>query len=400
MSLRYLYNLIFCLFISSSFSTFFLAAKSQIKENSNELLGVDYLKKIPSFSYIIGPGDKLAVIVSRDYPELSTITTVDGEGTIYVPRLKRIYVNNLSVNELNNLLNQAYKKFVKYPSVEVEILDYRVVRVFLEGEIVNPGLRTMDGNIAVNQSGSSDQLRFSSKNSPLPSFLNNGLVSDAEIGFNSLIDSNRQKQNLFPTVFDAIQASGGITRHSDISKIELIRKVNSASNEEKMKATLNFEEFLFTGNTNQNIRVYDGDIIRIPKTREPNNLLLRQAILSNLNPKFLNVSVYGRVRMPGMIRVSKAAVLSDAIDVAGGTKKLKGNLTFVRFMNDGTIDTRKFRFNKNASRGSFKNPYLMEGDFVVVGDSPFSAAAEIINETTQPFVGIFSTYGLFKAIKD
>ena len=49
---------------------------------------------------------------------------------------------------------------------------------------------------------------------------------------------------------------------------------------------------------------------------------------------------------PGNITVSKASVLNDAIDFAGGTKTLKGPVKFLRFNNDGSIDKRKFKYRK------------------------------------------------------
>ena len=65
----------------------------------------------------------------------------------------------------------------------------------------------------------------------------------------------------------------------------------------------------------------------------------------------------------------KASVLSDAIDMAGGTKALKGPIRFVRFNNDGTVDKRKFSYRPSAKRGSYKNPKLRNGDLIVVGTS-------------------------------
>ena len=68
---------------------------------------------------------EIANEVSRDYPELNSVVTIDGEGTIYLPKLGRIFVRDLSTNELNDLLNNAYKKYVKYPAVELVIKNYR-----------------------------------------------------------------------------------------------------------------------------------------------------------------------------------------------------------------------------------------------------------------------------------
>ena len=73
---------------------------------------------------------------------------------------------------------------------------------------------------------------------------------------------------------------------------------------------------------------------------------LSKAIQSNLNPKFINVFVSGRVKNPGPIKLTKSSTLNDAIDIAGGSKVLKGKTRFVRFLNDGQIDTRKFKYSK------------------------------------------------------
>ena len=108
----------------------------------------------------------------------------------------------------------------------------------------------------------------------------------------------------------------------------------------------------------------------------------------------------GRVERSGNIRVSKAASLSDTIDMAGGAKVLKGPITFIRFENNGTIDKRKFRFNRRKQRGSFENHLLKDGDLIIVGENLLTLSNQVIKEFTSPFIGIFSTYGLIKSISD
>jgi len=56
-------------------------------------------------------------------------------------------------------------------------------------------------------------------------------------------------------------------------------------------------------------------------------------------------------------------------------------------------------FTKNK-RGQFKNPNLLDGDLIVVGENILTATSEVVKEVTNPLVGIFSTYGLVKAISD
>ena len=69
-------------------------------------LTLDYLNNTSNFNYIIDTGDTLSVIASREYPELNSIVTVDNEGTIYLPRLKRIYVAGLTVDKDVSITNK------------------------------------------------------------------------------------------------------------------------------------------------------------------------------------------------------------------------------------------------------------------------------------------------------
>lgn len=165
-------------------------------------------------------------------------------------------------------------------------------------------------------------------------------------------------------------------------------------------AILNFEDVLLKGDSSQNIRIYDSDIIKVYKKDNQNPSLLRKAVLSSLNPRFLNIMVVGRVRIPGGTKVSKSSTLNDAIDMAGGAKFLRGPITFVRFNDDGTVDRRRFSYRRSKRRGSYGNPNLREGDFIFVGENALTAFNEVTEEVTRPFIGLFSTYGLIKAISE
>ena len=389
----------FCIFLilfSGVNNPFILQLYSQQK--NEESIGIDYLQKLPSNDYIIGPGDSLNIIVSRDYPELSNTAVVDGEGTIYVSKLNRIYVEGLALNELNELLTEAYKKFVKYPLVEVSIKEYRPIRVLIKGEVQEPGLKVLDGAVKVNsytQEDTSSEINLAPIN----------LASDETPEYKETIDSTFYVPTVdstyyFPTVFDAIRSSSGITEFSDLTNVEVIRINNLTNGGGKITTTINLQSSLLLGDKTQNIRIYDGDIIKVRRSKKLNQSVLKNAILSNLNSRFLNVFVYGRVREPGSVKVSRASVLTDAVDMAGGVKALKGPLTFIRFNNDGTIDKRKFSYRKNAKRGSYRNPILRESDLLIIGDNFLTQTNEVLQEVSQPFVSFFSVYGLYKAFSE
>ena len=356
--------------------------------NNNSTLTTDYLKNIPANDYILGSGDELEITISRDLPELDKLNLIiDGEGTIILPRIKRIFVKGLTVNELIILLNESFKKYLKYPSVEVVVSEYRPINVFVEGEVVTPGLQTLKGAFTLEDSV------------PEPIKFEDQFNSNSKASFSNL--SNRPgRLSFFPTVFDAIRQSGGITEYSNLSNIQVIRKNKISDGGGKITTKLNLKDLIYSGKNNQNIRIYDGDIISLSKLNVPNSNTLGKAIFSNLNPRFVEVFVAGRVNFPGYIRLSRAGVLTDAVDMAGGAKVLKGPLTFIRFNNDGSVDKRKFRYRKNVKRGSFKNPTLNNGDLIIVGESAFSVISQITREFTKPFAGIYSTYALFEAVSD
>ena len=363
-------------------SDFFVANEIKSKEPN---ISTDYFKKLPNNDYIIGPGDKLNIIVSRFYPELTTQPLVDGKGKIYIPKLNRIYVKELTIGELNDLLNKAYEEFVKYPDVEVEVINYRPLRVFVDGEVENPGLQIINGSYSLNNFRN-DSLNI--ENNKFPKELNNWMN-------NSLTDSP-----FFPTVFDAIRSSGGITQFSDLTSIRVIRNNNLSDGGGKIQTTINFEDVLLTRDNSQNIRIYDGDIIKFKKSEQTNLANLQKSIYSKLSPKFLNVFVTGRVNRPGNKTITKASSLVDAIDFAGGAKVMKGAVTFLRFNNDGSIENRKLALPRKSKKGSYSNPYMRDGDLIIVGESFLTSTNQISTEFTSPFIGIFSTYGLIKAISE
>ena len=372
------------IFLFNSFSNlnfYSFAATTNEKESDEFNIGTDYLEKLPQNDYVVGPGDSIQVIVSRDYPELDSISVIDGEGTIFLPKLNRVYIAGLSLNELKDILNEAFAKYVRFPDVQLIITNYRPIRVMVQGEVENPGLQTLEGsvNLRSTQVDSNPQGKISSSKN---------------------IENLDANSFYFPTVFDVIRKSGGITEYSDLSKVIVIRKNNLSSGGEKVFTELNFKSLILNGDSSQNIRVYDSDTIVVNKSNYKNKELMRKAVVSNLNPKFIRVFVTGRVNTPGNIKVSKASVLTDAIEMAGGAKALKGPLTFIRFRNDGTIDKRKFGFDKRTKRDSYKNPTLKDGDLIILGDSFLTATNEIITEISSPFTGIFSVYGLYKAIND
>ena len=109
------------------------------------------------------------------------------------------------------------------------------------------------------------------------------------------------------------------------------------------------------------------------------------------------------VYAPDKVKVARSGVLTDPIDIAGGTKALKGSLTYIRFNNDGTIEKENFPGFKNKCKKEVLIKilfYQMEGIIIVVGNSGWNITSEIITTITKTFRGIITTYALIKTIND
>ena len=369
-----LYLFLFTLYSFVGNINFVSSASPKVENLDVEKISVDYLKDLPINDYILGPGDVLNIRVSRDYPELDSTVNIDREGTVLLPKIKKIYIEGLTTNELTNLLNTAFSEFVKFPSTEIEIKQYRPIRIYVDGEVGNPGLQTLSGAFSIGSIGAEEENENQNQN---------GVIT-----------------NYFPTVFDAIRSSGGITQFSNLEEVEVVRINNISNGGGKRKTILNFSNVISYGDNRQNIRIYDGDVINVKKLKNNNLLQLSKAARSNLNPKFINVLVSGRVNNPGNKRLSKSSTLNDGIDMAGGAKVLKGKVRFIRFNNDGTIEQRKLAYSRTSKRGSYKNPYLIDGDIILIDNSFLTSTNEVLTEVTAPISGIFSTYGLLKVITD
>ena len=104
MKLKYIkIKLIFLFFIS----LFSITSIEYIYSKDNALSpGIDYLYKEIENEYILGPGDSLKIIVTRKLNKLNGIYTIDNSGKINIPRLQRVYVEGLTINELSLIVTR------------------------------------------------------------------------------------------------------------------------------------------------------------------------------------------------------------------------------------------------------------------------------------------------------
>ena len=370
-----LFSLFFTFFSLNSFNEFAKAANNK-KDSKLEAISNDVNKLSEFDEYILGPGDTL-YIEFLNIRELSGSFKIGPSGHLYLPRVRDFYAEGFSIEELREGLILAFSEYLIKPDIYIRPISYRPIRVYVGGEVSKPGFYSLSGN--TNSSFNSYDLNKT----------------------NNLINDRMQAENLpyiFPTLFDAIQTSSGVTPYSDLSNITVIRKIPKGQGGGKKKAELDFLSLLVEGNESQNIRLFDGDVIQVNK----NNKVIREQLLtasrSNLSPDKLRVFVSGRVKMPGQITLPQGASLNQALVASDGPKLVRGRIEFVRFKNGGESERRIFNYAAEEPIASYKNPILMDGDLIRVQDNLLSATSTALGELTSPFIGVYSIYSFFNGV--
>ena len=369
------------LFFNSLFINNFFYSKKSFSEELSNKPSSEYIRTVNDNSfYIIGPGDVIDLIVSEEAVDLNKRFQVDGEGNTILKRLKKIRVQGLSIDELKDILNQEYSKYVKEPDVELTVIKYRPVRVFIDGEVIDPGMHFL-------------QATSNLKDEEIQQFMlgtEDILPAQNNIGIGNNV--------FFPSLIDFLRKAKGVTNSADLTNIE-VQRINTISNGGgRLSTKLNILDTLDLKDVSQNIRILDGDTILVPKSDIEIAEQLSKTIKSNINPKYVTIFVSGRFENPGNVKVSKLSTLNDAIEISGGAKVLKGEVRFLRYQGDGVLDRRTFRLNKSAKKGSYKNPYLRDGDQIYMSKSPINVATEVIQELSAPLQGIVSAYGFYKIV--
>lgn len=351
-------------------------------------------------AYILGPGDSLSIEL-LGISELSGSFSIGPDGTLYLPRLRALFVEGLTVEELRYFLTQQFKAYVRDPQVYIKPNGYRPVRVYVGGEITRPGYYMLSGSqvlqdqFSISQGSSPIDIRRQSTN--LQDFaaarlrLQRSMPDDI-----SVLQGINSQSIRWPTLFDALRAAQGVTPYSNLNEVQVIRRQPLSAGGGRMQAQVNFLQLVTSGDESVNIRLFDGDVITVSRSPQVMRDQLLAASRTNLSPDFIEVFVSGRVKEPGPQSLPQGATLNQAIASAGGPKILRGQVEFLRFSADGATDRRIFSYNASAQSGDYKNPVLMTGDVVRINESLFSASVEVLNEITGPAVGIYSVYSLFK----
>jgi len=96
--------------------------------------------------YLLYPGDEIEV-ATPTAPELTRTVKVGPDGRIALPLIGQVMAADRSVSELNATLSQAYATQLVRPVVEVTLKTAGPLKVFVGGEVAQPGVFDMPGDI-------------------------------------------------------------------------------------------------------------------------------------------------------------------------------------------------------------------------------------------------------------
>ena len=170
--------------------------------------------------YILGPQDTLRIFVWGN-PDLSPVTTtvtqggtasmpagrtINDKGELYFPFVGYIHAGGLTVAQFREDLTKKLSKYIKDPQIDVDVAAFRSKKVFLAGEVRQPGI--------------------------IP-------ISDQPL-----------------RITDAIGLAGGLTPEADLYNAVLTRN--------KVTVMINLDRIYYGGETSANILLESNDVLSIP----------------------------------------------------------------------------------------------------------------------------------------
>lgn len=100
-------------------------------------------------AYVVGPADVLRVLVWKQ-PDLSGTFTVGPEGGITLPLIGHVPVAGLTAPRIQETLTERFGNgFLRDPQVVVSIEQHRSQRVFVSGEVRQPGVIALTGPLTL-----------------------------------------------------------------------------------------------------------------------------------------------------------------------------------------------------------------------------------------------------------
>lgn len=238
------------------------------------LVLVDAAPAAQGTDYLIGPQDVLQITVF-DQADLGGKYTVEADGTFTFPLIGRVKAGGLTLRALEGQLRRLLADgYFKNPQLSVAIEQYRSQRVFIVGEVRQPGTYTLTGGMTLIEA-------LARAGSTQPSASGEALIVRPRSGA-TIVSPN-------------VPTAEGTADGAEVLVVD-IRELQS-------------------GALTKNVELRDGDTIYVPQAE--------------------TMFVFGEVRSPGSYPVRRNTTVLQALSLAGGATEFAalGRIKIVRTVN-------------------------------------------------------------------
>jgi len=279
--------------------------------------------------YQVGPGDKLFISISG-VKEVSNYLLIDQEGWIYIPRVGGIDLTNSSLTEAKLRINDAILKYFKNVDIFVSLVDFRMIKVSLIGNVIKPTVFVLPANARlmdlfgemkeIKETSDIRNIKIISRNGDIKrydllkflrfgDFENNPNLLEGDAVLVDKIDKIVviSGEIIYPAIYeycegetveDLIELAGGFTYKAREDTIEVVRFAKNGLSQ--FSSYYSYEQIQSSGVTIEN----------------KDQVMVRQI------PEYLvdhYVEVKGYVRYPGWYKINKnSTTLKEIIGEAGG----------------------------------------------------------------------------------
>lgn len=228
--------------------------------------------------YTLGGGDRIRVNVF-EVEEYTGEYTIPPGGAINLALIGTVPVQGLSTEQAANVIECAYRTYLKRPIISVNLLSPRPINVTVAGEVSRPGAYSLS--------------------------LSGGAGQDPGVQY--------------ATVMSALTTAQGVTQAADITQVQLRRRLGYGP---EQVITLDLKKYIQTGTLPQDVTLRDGDTIFVPTATGLNladarNLSAASFAADITQPR--SVVVTGEVNRPGTYLVTQGQAEGVGTGTTTGT---------------------------------------------------------------------------------
>ena len=163
---------------------------------------------------------------------------------------------------------------------------------------------------------------------------------------------------------------------------------------------IDFYNPLTKNDTLINPKIYDGDIIFVPKAINQIDSDLRSFTTSNLSAPSITVNIIGEVTQPGQYNLSSDTPINHAILFAGGftARANKNFVKLVRLRDNGTILSENYKYILDSDRSSKENPALRDKDVLIVTTNAYNKLGDTLNNALTPLNPIIKAARIYSLL--